>query len=213
MRYTVAMHRDDVLVRKPCFVADSALERREHGHYCGACRKHVYDLSAMSEDAALVLLELNGERGLCVSYLTTDTGQILHTATPTSQRHSRTTTLAGVAILAAGCGNQAMPAHVGGVPIADTHGVFERENVVEGRGEPPSMTAPPSNARAGEIGEAPGPTAQPTGFGTRPSNEAAGSTEHGKVYLVRGGYDRIPRKKPADPTKKKKTAASDRGVG
>lgn len=101
------MHRDDVRVEKPCFVAESELEsgdlsEREPGQYCRVCKKHVYDLSAMTEDAAVALVELNRERGLCVSYWTDDAGHLEHqTVNPQPRRVA--VQLIGASALLAGC--------------------------------------------------------------------------------------------------------------
>jgi hypothetical protein len=97
------MHRDDVPVQEPCFVAESELDARQLGHFCRTCRKHVHDLSAMSESAATVLLKLKGERDLCVSYRTDLDGRLLHQPAPARRPFSRAASVLGASALVAGC--------------------------------------------------------------------------------------------------------------
>jgi hypothetical protein len=82
---------NDVRIETPCGVDWSRMTRREaNKRFCGACRKHVHDLSSMSEDEARALLTAPATEGLCVRYLADDRGRIaFRPDVPTSRLESR----------------------------------------------------------------------------------------------------------------------------
>lgn len=69
--------RDELPIQNPCNLDFSAMTRAEaNRRFCGACKKHVHDLTAMTEAEARALLNAPVTEGLCVRYLADDRGRI-----------------------------------------------------------------------------------------------------------------------------------------
>jgi hypothetical protein len=79
------------------------MERQPTGDYCNRCRKHVYDLSAMSADAAVALLELQANSDICVSYRTDMEGYLLHAPPALAKPPCGRTSIIGATALLAAC--------------------------------------------------------------------------------------------------------------
>lgn len=71
------MHRSEIPIVKPCSLAAdwSSLPGDERKRFCGQCDRHVYDLSAMSEEEARALVTT---QHVCVRYVVDASGRILH---------------------------------------------------------------------------------------------------------------------------------------
>lgn len=68
---------NEVRIATPCGLDWSKMTRREaNKRFCGECKKHVHDLSAMGADEARALLEGPSTEGLCVRYLADERGNI-----------------------------------------------------------------------------------------------------------------------------------------
>lgn len=69
---------DDVRIQNPCHEDWSAMDGAGARRYCGACERHVHDLSAMTESQARSLVQAAGATGerLCVRYSVTREGSI-----------------------------------------------------------------------------------------------------------------------------------------
>lgn len=69
--------RDELPIQNPCNLDFSAMTRAEaNRRFCGACKKHVHDLTAMTEGEARALLDAPATEGLCIRYLADDRGRI-----------------------------------------------------------------------------------------------------------------------------------------
>jgi hypothetical protein len=66
---------DRIHIPSPCTADWSAMEGDEQKRFCGSCRKHVHDLSAMTEDKAQEVLQAPN---VCVRFQTDPQGHILH---------------------------------------------------------------------------------------------------------------------------------------
>jgi hypothetical protein len=76
------MREDEIRIPSPCHEDWDAMQVGPGGRerFCHACRKHVHDLSAMTEEEARGLLDRDREGELCVSYLRGPDGQMVHRA-------------------------------------------------------------------------------------------------------------------------------------
>ena len=59
------MHRDELPIPEPCQASWDEMDGSERKRFCGDCRKHVHDLSALTEDEAAVVVS---EPDVCVRY-------------------------------------------------------------------------------------------------------------------------------------------------
>lgn len=72
------MHGDHVRVERPCPAEWASMTRQEAARrFCGACKKHVHDLAAMTENQARALLASPRTDGLCVRVFTDARGELL----------------------------------------------------------------------------------------------------------------------------------------
>ena len=72
----MAMHARDVPISNPCHVAWASMTRREASkRFCKECRKHVHDLSSMTESEARALLESPVTEDLCIRTFATPDGE------------------------------------------------------------------------------------------------------------------------------------------
>jgi hypothetical protein len=67
---------DNLRVATPCHASWEAMKGDERARFCGECRKHVYNLSAMSRAEATSLLAERGET-LCVRFYQRADGTVL----------------------------------------------------------------------------------------------------------------------------------------
>jgi hypothetical protein len=77
--------------------------------YCKVCRKHVYDLSAMTEREATAFLKLNAEAGPCVAYRADVSGHVVHVSDDCLRRRSPAAVLLGASALLAACNTTEEP--------------------------------------------------------------------------------------------------------
>ena len=69
---------NEVKIETPCGMAWSAMTQREATRrFCGECKKHVNDLSLMTEGEARELLASPSTEGLCVRYFADERGQLV----------------------------------------------------------------------------------------------------------------------------------------
>ena len=68
------MRRDELSIAVPCHVDWDTMTARGRSRFCGACKKHVHDLSRMTESEARTLL--GGRSDLCVRYAIDDLGGV-----------------------------------------------------------------------------------------------------------------------------------------
>lgn len=101
------MHRTRLPIAAPCDADWNAMPGTETRRFCTHCRKHVHDLSALSEHEAHALLRTQGR--LCVQYRTDAAGYILfqpeggevRPARPRAGHASAVSVAAAAAVLAA----------------------------------------------------------------------------------------------------------------
>ncbi len=68
---------NDVPIESPCDADFSSMTRKEATRrFCGSCKKHVNDLSHMTETEARTLLAAPVTEGLCIRYLADERGQL-----------------------------------------------------------------------------------------------------------------------------------------
>ena len=90
-------------IEAPCGVSWSAMSEREATRrFCGACQKHVHDLSRMTESEARDLLASPTTEGHCVRYFADERGQLVFLPdVPVSRlTRARRAALAAVALAA-----------------------------------------------------------------------------------------------------------------
>ncbi len=95
---------DDIRVASPCHERWDAMTGDEQSRFCGSCRKNVYNLSAMTREAAEALVR-SREGELCVRYFRRTDGTILTADCPVGVRRKRVQLVAAagaVTALAAG---------------------------------------------------------------------------------------------------------------
>ena len=95
---------DDIRVASPCHERWDAMTGDEQSRFCGSCRKNVYNLSAMTREAAEALVR-SKEGELCVRYFRRTDGTILTADCPVGVRRKRVQLVAAagaVTALAAG---------------------------------------------------------------------------------------------------------------
>lgn len=68
------MNRDKLRIKEPCHADWSAMDGDEQKRFCGACSKHVHDLSAMTEPQAAAVLATVEEP--CVRYTANPDGTV-----------------------------------------------------------------------------------------------------------------------------------------
>ncbi|MFT4623101.1 MAG: hypothetical protein ACI8PZ_001757 [Myxococcota bacterium] len=72
------MHRDELPIPSPCSADWSGMDGDRARRFCGACTKHVHDLSEMTAAEARDLLTRERSTGLCVRYTARPDGRIRH---------------------------------------------------------------------------------------------------------------------------------------
>lgn len=160
---------DDIRVASPCHERWDAMTGDEQARFCGSCRKNVYNLSAMTREAAEALVR-SKEGDLCVRYFRRTDGTILTADCPVGVRRKRVQLVAAagaVTALAAGAVALAF-AQMGSVaPAVATP-------IVAPRVDPPPAPPVPMEAIQGQMvqgGVAPmmgTPVADPAPVHTRP---------------------------------------------
>jgi hypothetical protein len=74
----MSMLAREVPIESPCHVDWSSMTKREASkRFCGDCKKHVHDLSSMTEVEARALLESAETEGLCVRTFTDARGELV----------------------------------------------------------------------------------------------------------------------------------------
>lgn len=71
------MHKDSLPIAKPCHVDFDAMTRGDKSRFCGACKKHVHELTKLTESEARALLAAPSAEGLCVRYVHDDLGHVV----------------------------------------------------------------------------------------------------------------------------------------
>lgn len=107
-----SMHLDDVPIAQPCPPEVGAADFEPAGPdnvYCKVCKKHVYDLSAMTESEATAFLKLNAEAGPCVAYRANVSGHVVHVSDDCLRRRSPAAVLLGASALLAACNTTEEP--------------------------------------------------------------------------------------------------------
>lgn len=117
------MKRSDLPIPTPCDQNWDTMTPAGRKRFCGECKKHVHDLSAMEPEEAKALLASPPTEGLCVRYLHDEYGAIVFsmvdtTLVPANMLHrarralTATAAIAGVAATLTGCmgAPQARPA-------------------------------------------------------------------------------------------------------
>jgi hypothetical protein len=71
------MHRDTIPIASPCGIDWNGMTLADaKKRFCGECKKHVHDLSQMTQAEARGLLTSPSADGLCVRYLYDERGEI-----------------------------------------------------------------------------------------------------------------------------------------
>jgi hypothetical protein len=78
----------DIAIAAPCKVSWESMAGDDKKRLCGACSKHVYDLSAMSEKEAAKLLETSGDLP-CMRFFRRQDGTIIFENCPVGLRRVR----------------------------------------------------------------------------------------------------------------------------
>jgi len=128
---------DDIRVASPCHERWDAMTGDEQARFCGSCRKNVYNLSAMTREAAEALVR-SKEGDLCVRYFRRTDGTILTADCPVGVRRKRVQLVAAagaVTALAAGAVALAFAQMGSAVPTTATPTVAPRV-------DPPVTSAP-----------------------------------------------------------------------
>lgn len=86
MSHTIPL--EQIRIASPCHADWSAMQGDNRARYCGDCRKHVYDLSAMRREEAEALIR-EREGNLCVRYFQRRDGTILTADCPVGVRVRR----------------------------------------------------------------------------------------------------------------------------
>jgi hypothetical protein len=71
------MHKDNLPIAEPCQVDFDAMLRGEKSRFCGACKKHVHELTKLTEAEARTLLATPSTEGLCVRYVHDELGHVV----------------------------------------------------------------------------------------------------------------------------------------
>jgi hypothetical protein len=80
------MNTSEVPIASPCGQDWTTMKPGDKGRYCGACKKTVHDLSALTKREARALLAAPTTEGLCVRYLYDAHGDIAFTDTVPASR-------------------------------------------------------------------------------------------------------------------------------
>jgi hypothetical protein len=70
------MNRNDIPIASPCGEDWTTMRGTNTRRFCDSCKKHVHDLSAMTEAEAAELMATRATEGLCVRYLYDADGRI-----------------------------------------------------------------------------------------------------------------------------------------
>jgi hypothetical protein len=171
------MRKQDVLILDPCAEPTDRMARTANGHYCGRCRKHVQDLSQLTEEAATIFLALNPTA--CVGYWVDVNDNLVH-APQKARSETRSLPLAvlGAAALSVACNQE--PTTDTDVATVSTAGL-ELASTGPGNSTSGCDSTGPANAGPSNTG------AQGTAEGTsRPS--ATGEP----LTWVQGGMPSVP---------------------
>jgi hypothetical protein len=71
------MHKDALRIDEPCQMDFDAMTRGDRSRFCGACKKHVHELTKLTESEARRLLATPSTEGLCVRYVYDDLGHVV----------------------------------------------------------------------------------------------------------------------------------------
>lgn len=139
---------DDIRVASPCHERWDAMTGDEQARHCGSCNKNVYNLSAMTREAAEALVR-EKEGKLCVRYYRRADGTILTADCSVGVRRKRVQLVAAAgAVTALAAGAAAMMFARMGAPQTTPPGVV---NVVQGGAVAPPVVSTPPDA----VGEEP----------------------------------------------------------
>ncbi len=76
------MRATEITIETPCGQDWQSMKPGDQKRFCGECKKHVHDLSAMSRAEARDVLESRPTEGLCVRYLYDAHGDIVFRDAP-----------------------------------------------------------------------------------------------------------------------------------
>lgn len=93
---------DAISVRNPCRVDWSTMTGDEKTRFCGSCRKHVYDLSAMSREEAEAIATRRDE--VCVRFVKRADGKVVTGECRSKAPVLAAVALGGIALVALGLG-------------------------------------------------------------------------------------------------------------
>lgn len=71
------MRRDDIRIDLPCNADWDTMTPAGKKRFCADCKKHVHDLSRMSEGEARALMSAPSTEGLCVRYVYDELGRVV----------------------------------------------------------------------------------------------------------------------------------------
>lgn len=91
---------DDIRVASPCSARWDEMAGDDQARFCGSCQKHVYNLSAMTREAAEALVRAR-EGDLCVRYYRRADGTVLTADCPVGVRRKRVKLVAAAASVTA----------------------------------------------------------------------------------------------------------------
>ena len=64
----MSVHKNDIPIPNPCDAAWDEMHDRGHHRFCDHCTTDVHDLSSLTQDEAMALLEARKDEHLCVRY-------------------------------------------------------------------------------------------------------------------------------------------------
>jgi hypothetical protein len=158
------MRSDQVHIDSPCHESWEAMEGGAERRFCGVCRKHVHDLSAMNLDDARALLRTSEGESLCVRYSAEADGTLrFRDLVPRARLTRGLVRTAFAASILAACSPQdrAPTVDVGHAAISSP----TAEEPADGCEATPAPQAhlPPGHLLHTVTGPAPGPFAPPAG--------------------------------------------------
>lgn len=139
---------EQIHIASPCHADWNAMRGDDRSRYCGDCRKHVYNLSAMCREEAEALIR-EREGNLCVRYFQRRDGTILTADCPVGLRVRRRRAMlhAGAVVsvlasMACASASETQP-DPRARPAARTGRVLAKTRPAKAQGQPAKTPAPP----------------------------------------------------------------------
>lgn len=76
------MQATDINIETPCGQDWQSMKPGDRKRFCGECKKHVHDLSSMTQNEAREVLQSRPTEGLCVRYLYDANGDVVFRGAP-----------------------------------------------------------------------------------------------------------------------------------